>query len=495
MKKQAFNPFLSPDVYIPDGEPHVFGDRVYLFGSHDQENGDTFCALDYEFYSAPIDDLSNWTSKGVNYTAKQDPLYGERMKYMYAPDCVQGNDGRFYLYYCMSGEKGVGGYFNPISVAVCDTPDGRYEYLGVVKNPNGTPLMRYVCFDPAVINDNGTIRLYFGTDYPWFASIPFKSGREQAYMRLSGRTRVEIRAVPEGITGSYHVTLGDDMLTATSVPVRIDNTISGAEYKNHKFFEGSSIRKIGEIYYFIYSSTLNHELCYATSKAPDRDFQFRGTIVSNGDIGYQGRKPKDRLNSTGTNHGSIEMINGQWYVFYHRLTHHSDYSRQACAEKISVLPDGSIPQVEMTSCGLNQGPLAAVGKYPAVICCNLTNGKMTHGSNSKKKLKTPCITSSGDERFVKNITDKTLIAFKFFAFSGPITLTVTTRGSGKGYFEVLTSEKGAALGKIPVTNSQQWVESYADIPMVCASSPLYLRYHGRGSVELLDFLIKRIGAE
>ena len=49
MKKEAVNPFLPEDVYIADGEPHVFGDRVYLFGSHDKENGDTFCMLDYEF--------------------------------------------------------------------------------------------------------------------------------------------------------------------------------------------------------------------------------------------------------------------------------------------------------------------------------------------------------------------------------------------------------------------------------------------------------------
>ena len=39
MKRQAFNPFLPLNMYIPDGEPHVFGDRVYLFGSHEEERG------------------------------------------------------------------------------------------------------------------------------------------------------------------------------------------------------------------------------------------------------------------------------------------------------------------------------------------------------------------------------------------------------------------------------------------------------------------------
>ncbi len=29
-KKQAVNPYLPLDTYIPDGEPHVFGNRVYI---------------------------------------------------------------------------------------------------------------------------------------------------------------------------------------------------------------------------------------------------------------------------------------------------------------------------------------------------------------------------------------------------------------------------------------------------------------------------------
>lgn len=135
------NPFLPLNTCIADGEPHVFGNRVYLFGSHDKPAGDTYCMLDYEFWSASVDNLSKWSCKGISYRASQDPLYGEKLKYMYAPDVVQGNDGRFYLYYCMSGDKGVGGYGQRISVAVCDTPDGKYSYYGYVRNPDGTPIL------------------------------------------------------------------------------------------------------------------------------------------------------------------------------------------------------------------------------------------------------------------------------------------------------------------------------------------------------------------
>ena len=92
-KSQIFNPFLPLNEYVPDGEPHVFGDRIYLFGSHDKEGGDTFCMLDYVAYSASVYDLKHWRYEGVIYRASQDPDYANR-KYMYAPDVVRGNDGR-----------------------------------------------------------------------------------------------------------------------------------------------------------------------------------------------------------------------------------------------------------------------------------------------------------------------------------------------------------------------------------------------------------------
>lgn len=415
-KNQIYNPFLPLYEYIPDGEPHVFGDRVYHYGSHDKEGGDTFCMLDYVCYSAPVDDLTDWRYEGVIYQAKQDPRY-PAPQYMYAPDVVQGNDGRFYLYYCMGGDYGQGGYQGPVSVAVCDTPAGKYEYLGAVKNPDGSPMLKYICFDPAVLNDDGTIRLYYGTQYDYEERNDFLTNDFylQDEIEMFGRSREEILSYPDSIMGPVMAVLSDDMLTVKEeakhiIPYRV----KGTSFEAHPFFEGSSMRKVGKKYYFIYSSWQNHELCYATSDQPDRDFVFGGTIVSNGDIGYRGRDTQHKLNMTGTTHGSIIEINGQWYVFYHRLTHKSDYSRQACAEKIRILEDGSIPQAEMTSCGLNDGPLSAEGTYPAVIACNLTNGHMPHGSNSVFQISFPNVTHKGQERFIAEIEDHTLIGYKYF---------------------------------------------------------------------------------
>ena len=47
MKKQAYNPYLPLDTYIPDGEPHVFGDWIYVYGSHDRAGGTDYCQNDY----------------------------------------------------------------------------------------------------------------------------------------------------------------------------------------------------------------------------------------------------------------------------------------------------------------------------------------------------------------------------------------------------------------------------------------------------------------
>ena len=128
------NPFLPLTEYVPDGEPHVFGDRVYLYGSHDEPSGKRFCTRDYTVWSAPVQDLSRWTCHGVTYRKAQDPRSkpGKEVDF-YAPDCTQGPDGRYYLYYFAAGPNTKP--FGPMSVAVADRPegpgrDGRTALLG-----------------------------------------------------------------------------------------------------------------------------------------------------------------------------------------------------------------------------------------------------------------------------------------------------------------------------------------------------------------------------
>jgi beta-xylosidase len=40
---------------------------------------------------------------------------------LYAPDVTQGHDGKYYLYYVLDK-------INYVSVAVCDTPNGQYQF-------------------------------------------------------------------------------------------------------------------------------------------------------------------------------------------------------------------------------------------------------------------------------------------------------------------------------------------------------------------------------
>lgn len=50
------NPYLPNWEYIPDGEPRVFGDRVYIYGSHDRAGSQEFCDYVLKCWSAPVSD-------------------------------------------------------------------------------------------------------------------------------------------------------------------------------------------------------------------------------------------------------------------------------------------------------------------------------------------------------------------------------------------------------------------------------------------------------
>lgn len=485
--KQVFNPYLPFYEYIPDGEPHVFGDRVYVYGSHDKEAGDRFCQLDYVVWSAPVTDLTQWRYEGVSYRAAQDPGYGTEGNEMYAPDVVQGNDGRYYLYYAMAGIT----FTAPIHVAVSDSPAGPFEYYGFVKNPDGSVFTKNITFDPGVLNDNGRIFLYYG----WSLAFPPEALKErtpeleeklvQVQVELFSKSEEEVRNTPNGIMGANVVELEADMLTVKSEPRRIvpgQASADGTSFQDHAFFEASSIRKIGDIYYFIYSSQWMHELCYATSRYPDRDFRFGGVLISHADIGIHGRKAHQPAAATGNNHGSLAFINGKWYIFYHRQTHGHSFSRQGCAEEITLTEDGRFLQAEVTSCGLNGGPLEAKGIYSAMIACHLYKEGMPDTDHVKQK-NCPYLTNEADTRFAANITSGTRVGFKYFAFDGPVNFTVRLRGSARGTLHIRTD--GRELGVMPVQPSEEWCDVSACITAQ-GKNALYLDFEGSGAMDLLQ---------
>lgn len=478
------NPFLPLNEYIPDGEPHVFGDRVYLYGSHDQAKSDRFCVQDYTIWSAPVDNLTDWHCHGVTYRKDQDPRSkpGKLVDY-YAPDCVRGNDGRYYLYYVAMGPNIKN--FGPMSVAVSDDPGGPFSYLGDIQYPDGTPVLKYLTNDPAVLNDNGRIWLYYG----WGLARDFRSMLlapiyNVVQSKLFQRPLSEIKATKPSILSCAVVELEEDMVTVKGQPKAVLDSKTTADKNrdlyHHAFYEAPSIRKIGSLYYLIYSSGENNELAYATSRYPDRDFQYRGVIISNSDLGYQGNTvPKA---PAGTIHGGIEYINGQWYVFYHRSTNNTDFSRQACAEPIEILPDGSIPQVEITTQGLDGKPIPAQGSILAAIACNLTCGKPVRlGIGRQQAL--PRIDEAEGEVYVADLMDNTQLGYRYFDFQAIRKISIAYRGTGSGTLEVRIKENGDVVGTIPVRPSLQWTQANAEVKLD-GVHPLFLRFRGKGEIDL-----------
>lgn len=96
-KKPTLNPYLPSWEYVPDGEPHVFGNRVYVYGSHDRFNGWSYCLNDYVCWSASINNLGSWRYEGVIYRKEQDPRNHDGHECLYAPDVTRGCDGRYRL--------------------------------------------------------------------------------------------------------------------------------------------------------------------------------------------------------------------------------------------------------------------------------------------------------------------------------------------------------------------------------------------------------------
>ena len=155
-------------------------------------------------------------------------------------------------------------------------------------------------------------------------------------------------------------------------------------------------------------------------------------IIDNGDQ-YPG----------GNNHGSICKIDSQWYIFYHRTSNGTVHSRQACAERIDILPDGSIPQVEMTSLGF-QSALNPYELTPAHFACVLLNGGMVKELSQTRTL-------------LASLRNRTVAGFKYFDFGEDcsathMTLHIDVRGMGEtGSILVMLDDPqtGIFLGSIP----------------------------------------------
>lgn len=354
------NPYMPLWEHVPDGEPRVFeynGEkRVYIYGSHDMLKTQ-YCGTNQVVWSAPVDDLTNWTYHGVCYEATDGSI-------LYAPDVVQKGD-TFYLY--AAEQKG-----SVVMVASSKNPAG----------PFTNPVKTELGFDPGIlVDDDGRVYAYWGFCRCYCAEL-----------------NDDMATIKEG---TFH---SDPLSHCKNIFV---DKLDGAEGTDY-FFEASSPRKVMGKYVYIYSKRYdvpvadqgtsagcNGYLSYKVSDNPLEGFKDGGDISFNGgEILYLDEKNSEQGTMTyrwGNNHGSIMQVEGQWYIFYHRQTGTDEFSRQAMLEPVDVAMDKngkifigdityengepvkSVP-VEMTSQGPHVNGLDAYKWISAGYACHLFGG-------------------------------------------------------------------------------------------------------------------------
>ena len=127
MSNVRVNPLWSLDreLFIADGEPYVFGDTLYLYGSRDVFDGKVdgyveWCSRDYHVVCTK--DMKTWEDCGVSFTMDEIPAQytEERPARLWAPDlCFNPKDGKYYLFSCLNKGRGI-------FVASSDSPKGPF---------------------------------------------------------------------------------------------------------------------------------------------------------------------------------------------------------------------------------------------------------------------------------------------------------------------------------------------------------------------------------
>jgi hypothetical protein len=115
------------------------------------------------------------------------------------------------------------------------------------------------------------------------------------------------------------------------------------------FFEASSIRQVGNKYVMVFSGysgpdyglgSTNSALRYAFGDSPLGPWRSGGVLVdSRGVVPNADGTRLITTNAAHNTHGSIEEINGQWYVFYHRPPRGFGNARQAMVAPVKITWD------------------------------------------------------------------------------------------------------------------------------------------------------------
>ena len=295
----ADNPVVQTS-FTADPAPMVYGNTVYLFTSHDEDDARGFHMLDWKCYSTA--DMVNWTDHGSIASLATFP-WAVQNNGAWAPQCIE-RDGKFYLYVPIT----VPGWpNNVIAVAVADNP------LGPYKDPLGHPLINKAngYIDPTVfVDDDGQAYLYFGNPNAWF------------------------------------VKLNKDMISYSGDIVKADG-------KPRNYQEGPWIYRRSGHYYLTYASTCCPEgIGYAMSTNATGPWEFKGNVMDG-----------HRL-SSGNHPGIIDFkgksyVFGFNYKLNWEITDVHRERRSVCVAELTYNPDGTIPKLPWW----NEAGVAQIGAF------------------------------------------------------------------------------------------------------------------------------------
>lgn len=150
--------------------------------------------------------------------------------------------------------------------------------------------------------------------------------------------------------------------------------------------------------------------------------------------------------------------------------------------------------MEITSCGLNGGPLEGRGEYEARIACNLRSGfgtvpyEMDRAIGSEHPYFTQENVSGGKPvQYIANLTNGAVAGFKYFRFDGVRSISVWLRGGGEGYFTVAAKMDDLASIQISVQPASVWTKYTAAFAVPDGIAQLYFIFNGTDAVDFLKF--------
>ena len=348
LSASAQNPYLPLWEHVPDGEPRVFEDpdnpgrlRAYIIGSHDV-NYSAYCGPDIRMWSAPVEDLTQWRDEGPIFSYFVDGQWDT----MYAPDLVCTTDRQtgkktYWLYPHSRGWRRT-----PM-VCKGDRPNGPFTPVNLTDDGRQCLPGSMIDFDPSVFIE--TITDKKDKDYDkGFRAYVFYGFQHSTAVELDQNTMYSMRPGTQPI---------DPFIPASSRDGKLLDK-EGSEYKalykgqnplDFNFFEASSIRQVGNKYVMVFSGysgkeyglgNTNSALRYAFGDTPLGPWRSGGVLVdSRGVVPSEDGTKLITTNYGHNTHGSIEQINGQWYVFYHRPPRGFGNARQAMVAPVKITWD------------------------------------------------------------------------------------------------------------------------------------------------------------